>query len=172
MKISIGGPSFLCPHESREDVSLFLHFLVCFKNKMLPLRKPALKPINSDNQLVKKTVARKVGRKPGCCCCVASVVSASVRPQTHRRALNSAPCCTAGSLCCTAGSHQLSILHIVLWMCKTQSSNSSHPSLPPRSTVHSLHLCLYSCPETRSICTFSRFLIHVLIYNICFSLSD
>ena len=105
MKISIGGPSFLCPHESREDVSLFLHFLVCFKNKMLPLRKPALKPINSDNQLVKKTVGRKVGRKPGCCCCVASVVSASVRPQTHRRALNSAPCCTAGSLRCTAGSH-------------------------------------------------------------------
>ena len=170
MKISISGPSFLCLHESRENVSLFLHFLVCFKNKMLPLRKPAcdlLKPINSNSQLVKKTVGQKVGRKPGCCCCVASVVSASVRPQTHHRALNSAPCYTAGS-------HQLSIVHRAVQMCKTQSSNSSHPSLPPspRSTVHSLHLCLYSCPETRSICTFSRFLVHVLIYNICFSLSD
>ena len=47
------------------------------------------------------------------------------------------------------------------------------PSLCPQ--VYSLHLHLYSCPAPRffrTIFFFFRFHIHVLTYNICFSLSD
>ena len=47
------------------------------------------------------------------------------------------------------------------------------PSLCPQ--VHSLRLCLYSCPAPRffrTIFFFFRFHIYVLAYGICFSLSD
>ena len=45
------------------------------------------------------------------------------------------------------------------------------PSLCPQ--VHSLSLCLYSCPAPRFFITFFfRFHIYVLGYGICFSLSD
>ena len=45
------------------------------------------------------------------------------------------------------------------------------PSLCPQ--VHSLHLCLYSCPAPRFFRTIIfRFHIYVLAYSICFSLSD
>ena len=47
------------------------------------------------------------------------------------------------------------------------------PSLCPQ--VHSLHLCLYSCPGPRFFRTFYLFFwfhIYVLAYGICFSLSD
>ena len=44
----------------------------------------------------------------------------------------------------------------------------------PCPQVHSLHLCLYSCPAPRFFRTFFffRFHIYVLAYGICFSLSD
>ena len=45
--------------------------------------------------------------------------------------------------------------------------------MPPCPHVCYLCLRLCSCPATRFICTiFSRFFIHMLIYNICFPLSD
>ena len=35
------------------------------------------------------------------------------------------------SLCYTVGSHKLSLLYIVVYICQSQSPNSSHPLLPP-----------------------------------------
>ena len=51
----------------------------------------------------------------------------------------------------------------------------AYPSPSPCPQVHSLHLCLYSCPALRffkTIFNFFRFHICVLAYGICFSLSD
>ena len=43
----------------------------------------------------------------------------------------------------TAASHQLSMLHMVLYICPRYSLNSSHPPHhPPYPQVHSLRLCL------------------------------
>ena len=39
------------------------------------------------------------------------------------------------SLCCTVGSHQLSILYVVVCICQSQSPSSSHPSPPHLVTV-------------------------------------
>ena len=49
-----------------------------------------------------------------------------------------------------------------------------YPSPSLRPQVHSLRLCLYSCPAPRFLRTifFLRFHIYVLAYGICFSLSD
>ena len=51
----------------------------------------------------------------------------------------------------------------------------AYPSPSPCPQVHSLCLCLYSCPTPRffrTIFFFFRFHIYVLAYGICFSLSD
>ena len=50
----------------------------------------------------------------------------------------------------------------------------AYPSPSPCPQVHSLRLCLYSCPAPRFSRTnfFFRFHIYVLAYGICFSLSD
>ena len=62
------------------------------------------------------------------------------------------------------------------WSCvcvKAILSSSHLPLCLPCPQVCSLHSCLYSCPANRFVCTiFSGFCIHVLIYDICFSLSD
>ena len=51
-------------------------------------------------------------------------------------------------------SHCLSISHMIVYLCHTQPPNSSHPPLPALCPqVSSLHLHLYSCPETRFIRT-------------------
>ena len=81
------------------------------------------------------------------------------------------------SLCYTVGFHQLSILYIVsiVYICQSQSPNLSHlpPFLPWYPYVGSLRLRLYFCFVNKIIYTnFFRFHIYVLIYNICFSLSD
>ena len=50
---------------------------------------------------------------------------------------------------------------------------SAYPSPSPCPQVHSLRLCLYSCPAPRFIRTifyYFRFQTHVLAYGICFSL--
>ena len=52
-----------------------------------------------------------------------------------------------------------------------------HPTLcfppsPPAPRVHSLLLHFYSCPASRFICTIFLDSTYVLIYDICFSLSD
>ena len=79
-----------------------------------------------------------------------------------------------GSLCYTATSHQVSILHMMVYIYQNDFLHSSRPLLPllcPQ--VHVLHLCLHSFPANRFIITiFYRFHIYALIYNICFSLSD
>ena len=51
-------------------------------------------------------------------------------------------------------STELSVLHMVVYMCRCYSLNSSHPLLPPLCPhAHSLHLCLFSCPANRFIST-------------------
>ena len=77
------------------------------------------------------------------------------------------------SLCYTVGNHQLSILYTasIVYICQSQSPNSSHPRLPPwYPYVCSLPLCLYLCFVNKIIYTnVFRFHIYALIYNICFS---
>ena len=78
------------------------------------------------------------------------------------------------SLCYKEVSCKLSILHMVAYTHQSPSPNLSHPpltSLCPQ--VHSVSLCLYSCPMNRFISTIvSRFHIYSITYDICFTLSD
>ena len=77
-------------------------------------------------------------------------------------------------LCYTAASHQLSILHMVVYMCQCYSLSSSHPC----PQVHSLCLCLHSCPGYHfprfhicvyvCVCIYIYTHIYVLIHNIFF----
>ena len=55
----------------------------------------------------------------------------------HYRAPSRAPC---------AGSHQLTMLPIVIYRRQSYCPNSSHPPPTPSPHVHLLHLSLYSCP--------------------------
>ena len=57
------------------------------------------------------------------------------------------------SVCYIAGSYQLSVLHMVMCICQSQSHDSSHPCFPlPISTFSfSMHVC--SCPANRFIGT-------------------
>ena len=58
------------------------------------------------------------------------------------------------SLCYAAASHQLSILHLVVYICQCYSLSTSQPLLPALCPqVHSQHCHLYSCPTTRFIST-------------------
>ena len=79
-------------------------------------------------------------------------------------------------LCNTVGSHQSSILHIVsiVYMCQTISPNSCHPSLSPWYPYACFYICVsISALYIRwSIPFVFRFHIYVLIYHMCFSLSD
>ena len=65
----------------------------------------------------------------------------------HHRALS--------SLSYAAASHQLAILHLVVYTCQSHFSQFIPPPLPPSLCPHicSLHLCLYSCPVSRFFCT-------------------
>ena len=71
-------------------------------------------------------------------------------------------------LCFIAASCQLSISHMVVYICQSQSPSSSHHPLPS--------FCL--CPPrlfssylgNKFICTISRFYIYMSTYDICFSL--
>ena len=58
-----------------------------------------------------------------------------------------------------------------LWVCPMLSFPLLPTSCPQ---VHSLCLCLYSCPENRFISAIfpDSIYIYVLIYDMCFSLSD
>ena len=74
------------------------------------------------------------------------------------------------SLCCIAASHQLSTLHMVVYICQCYSLNSSHSPFPAVSTSPSLLLHLYSCPANRFICTiFLDFILCVNIQYLFFS---
>ena len=89
-------------------------------------------------------------------------------PLGHHRAPAWGPCVTAF--------HQLSVLHVIVYICWRGflcSSRSLFPLLRP--WVHSLHLCLlHSFPVDRFINTvfLDSIYIYVLIYNIWFSFSD
>ena len=76
-------------------------------------------------------------------------------------------------LCYTAASHQLSILHMVMYICQCYSLNSSHPLLPLLSTsLLSVSESLFLPCKLVHQYHFSRFHIYALIYDIPFSLSD
>ena len=74
---------------------------------------------------------------------------------------------------------QSSILYTSLYTCQSQSPNSGHPIPLHRSFPPLVSICLFSTSVSQLLpCNpvhlyhFSRFHIHALIYNICFSLSD
>ena len=76
------------------------------------------------------------------------------------------------SLCCTVGSYQLSILYFYTYQHIYVNPNLPiHPTpyiLPWCPLFFPLCPCLYLCFANR----ISRFCMYVLIYGICFSLSD
>ena len=76
----------------------------------------------------------------------------------------------------TAGSYQLYVLYILVYICQSQSPNSSTPH---RGFLPLVSTCLFSTSVSQLLpCKpahpyhFSRFHTHALIYDICFSLSD
>ena len=78
----------------------------------------------------------------------------------------------------TAGSYELSILYVLVYICQSQSPNSSHHHHHPRLSPLGVHtFVLYICVSISAskqvhLYHFSRFRIYALIYDICFSLSD
>ena len=80
------------------------------------------------------------------------------------------------SPCDAAASHQLAILHLVVYICQCYSLTSSRLTIPPSPCpqLHSLCLCLIPVLPLGSPEPFFlfRFYIYVLAYGICFSLSD
>ena len=86
-------------------------------------------------------------------------------------------CMSPSSLCYIAGSHQLSVLYIlivsIVYMCQFQSPDSFHLPFPFGIHIFVLYVCVsISTLQIRlSIPFFFRFHIYALIY-ICFLLSD
>ena len=67
----------------------------------------------------------------------------------------------------------LSILHMVMHICQSQSPSSSLPPLPPLCPhVGALHLHIYSCPPDRLISTIFLDSIYMHYYMIFVFLSD
>ena len=78
----------------------------------------------------------------------------------------------------TAG-YYLPILYILVYICQSQSPNSSHqhhlhPNLPPLVSISlfSTSVSLFLSCKPVHLYPFSRFHIYVFIYDICFPLSD
>ena len=76
----------------------------------------------------------------------------------------------------------VSYIRVLLAVCFTHGSvymsiliSQFHPPSPPPALcprvhyVHSLRLCLYSCPANRFICIIFQDSTYVLIYDVCFS---
>ena len=78
------------------------------------------------------------------------------------------------SLYYTFCSHQLPILYTVVYICQSQSPNSSHPRFLPLVSVRLFSTCvsLFLLCKYVHLHHSSRFHICVLMYDICFSLSD
>ena len=72
------------------------------------------------------------------------------------------------SLCYTAGSHQLSISYILVYICQSQSLNSSHTLFPPLVSIHlfSTSVSVFLPCKQVHLYHFSRFHVYMLIYNI------
>ena len=77
--------------------------------------------------------------------------SASLPPHLPFSPYKSSQSTRPSSLCCRGTSHQLSILCIVKYTFQCYSLICPTLSFP--HSVHSLHLCLYFCPENRYIST-------------------
>ena len=84
------------------------------------------------------------------------------------------------SLCYAAASHQLFILHLVVYICPCHSLTSPQLTLPPPHVLKSiLYICVFipvlplgsSAPVVFCFLFFFRFHIYALAYSICFSLS-
>ena len=73
-----------------------------------------------------------------------------------------------------ASSHQLSILHLVVYICQSYSPASSQLTLPhPRVLKSILYICIVILVlRLGSSEFFFWFHTYVLVYSICFSLSD
>ena len=84
------------------------------------------------------------------------------------------------SLYYTVGSHQLSILYIVVYICQSQTLSSSHHPPPPwYPKVCSLYFCLYFCFANKFICitflhsTYKQYYtIFVFLFLTHFTLDD
>ena len=81
------------------------------------------------------------------------------------------------SLCYAAASHQLTVLHLVVYICPSHSLTSSQLTLPP---LHILKSILYTCVfipvlplgSSDHFLIFKIKYVYVLAYGICFTLSD
>ena len=74
-------------------------------------------------------------------------------------------CIEQSSLCYTVGSHQLSILYIVsvVYICQSQSPNSSHPTLSPLVSIHLFSMSVStSALQIRSSIPFFQ-ILHICI---------
>ena len=82
-------------------------------------------------------------------------------PSSHR---SRSPQSTELSSLCSQQPPTSSVLHMAVYIWQSYSQ-LFHPLLPPLCPqVHSLCLCLYSCPAERFVCTiFSRFCINALL---------
>ena len=79
------------------------------------------------------------------------------------------------SLCNAPASRQLSILHLVMYICQCYSLTSSQLTLPPPCVLKSiLYVCIFIpvLPLDSSELFFFNSIYIVLAYSICFSLSD
>ena len=97
------------------------------------------------------------------------VLSLSFLPPSHPS--RSSQSARLGSLCFTPTSHQLAILHTLLYVC--QGYLCICPTLCFPNCVHQFALCIcifIPSLQTGSSIQFSRFYIYELIYNICFFL--
>ena len=79
-------------------------------------------------------------------------------PRISRQTLNHCATREALFFFYTASSHKLSILYILVYICQSQSPNSSHHPTPATFPpcfpyVCSLHLCLNFCAANWLICT-------------------
>ena len=68
------------------------------------------------------------------------------------------------SLCCIAGSHQLSILHMVVYVCQCYFLNSSHSSPDVSTHLFSMSESVFLPCNLVHLYHFSRFHIYMLIY--------
>ena len=80
------------------------------------------------------------------------------------------------SLCYAAASHQISVLHLVVYICPCHSLTLSQLTFPPPCVLKSiLYFCVFIPVLPLGFSEpffFFRFLVYVLAYGNCFSLSD
>ena len=114
-----------------------------------------------------------------CCvsfCCTTKWISPSLLnlPATPSSHPSKSPQSTRlSALCSPAGSHQRSLLHMVLYTCQCCYPSSCYPPFLPCVHKSILSTCV-SIPALQigSSLPFSRFHVSMLIHEVCFYLSD